>query len=449
METNTSEQPVSTSPPLPTNSSGHDLPSIKQLLNESWDGFTKSMLNLFIVNVIGLVAYLLLFILIIIVFATVGVGVLSVVNMKSVESVASTLLAPSVITAAIIGGLVFLVASIIISFVMQIGSVIAVSDYKQRPSVGSIIRRSFSFIIPLLVVSILIGIINLGAFFVFILPAILFYFFFMFSPFEVILGNQKGISALKRSMAMVVHNFGGVLIRVLVLIGVYIAVVVFIPNILLKIEPATGTIVNIFTFFLSFLISWFMLSYMITLYKHAKATVGEEEKSSIKWVWVVSIIGWIIALMVFFSTYKMISSGVFNSLFESALKNKMSTEGSKPDIYNFNTGQGITTSPSPSPFPVIQQKSVSSCIQYNIREGEFASNKCYLQKDYDDLIYYLNRFSSAVFSYNGAVSSMEITCSGSDFFKNSCEKDKATKEKAGQDMNAYRATINRIIATGK
>jgi len=90
-----------------------------------------------------------------------------------------------------------------------------------------------------------------------------------------------------------------------------------------------------------------------------------------------------------------------------------------------------------------------SCIQYPIREGEFASNKCYSQQDYNDLIYYLQQFNNSAFSFNGAVASMEITCSGSDFFKDSCERDKQRKQQAEQDMNQYRAEINAIIAKGQ
>ncbi len=98
----------------------------------------------------------------------------------------------------------------------------------------------------------------------------------------------------------------------------------------------------------------------------------------------------------------------------------------------------------------VNQKSAGpSCNRYTIREGEFASDKCYVKKDYDELVYYLSRFNSAAFSYNGAISSMEITCNGSEFFKNSCEKNKAQKSQAETDMNNYRGIINGIIGRGK
>lgn len=90
-----------------------------------------------------------------------------------------------------------------------------------------------------------------------------------------------------------------------------------------------------------------------------------------------------------------------------------------------------------------------SCIRKNIREGEFAGNKCYSQQDYEDLEYYLGRFNSAVFSLESAEASMRITCSGSDFFKDSCERDKQKKGQAESDISKYRSIIQGIIAKGK
>jgi hypothetical protein len=91
----------------------------------------------------------------------------------------------------------------------------------------------------------------------------------------------------------------------------------------------------------------------------------------------------------------------------------------------------------------------SNCTQYKIYEGEFASDKCYSSQDYKDLQYYLSAYNSAVFSYNGAISSMRITCSGSDFFKDSCDRDKSQKDEAEKKINEYKSTIQGIIARGK
>lgn len=120
----------------------------------------------------------------------------------------------------------------------------------------------------------------------------------------------------------------------------------------------------------------------------------------------------------------------------------------------------ITPSPRPAPVkktaPAVGQTQpiYSNCIRKNIREGEFASNKCYSQADYEDLNYYLQRYDSAKFSLSGAESSMRITCNcrvqqECDFFKDSCERDKQQKSRAEADINNYRGIIQGIIARGK
>lgn len=116
-------------------------------------------------------------------------------------------------------------------------------------------------------------------------------------------------------------------------------------------------------------------------------------------------------------------------------------------------------SPTPTPIPtkksapVIQPQSqpvVSNCIRKNIREGEFASNKCYLQADYEDLQYYLGRYNNSVFDRDSAVSFMGITCGGrSEMFQQDCEKQKARKAEAETNMDKYRGIIQGIIAKGR
>jgi tetratricopeptide (TPR) repeat protein len=59
-----------------------------------------------------------------------------------------------------------------------------------------------------------------------------------------------------------------------------------------------------------------MLVYDITLYKQARVALESEREKSIVWMWIVSIIGWLIAVGIFFISYKAISSGVLNEVFK-------------------------------------------------------------------------------------------------------------------------------------
>jgi len=113
-------------------------------------------------------------------------------------------------------------------------------------------------------------------------------------------------------------------------------------------------------------------------------------------------------------------------------------------------GVGVTTGNSSGNSGAAAAPAAASCKPVNIREGEFASNKCYAPADYDDLIYYIRAFDRAVFDHNGAVGKANVTCQGfTESFAQSCEEAKATIEKAKGDMDNYRNTINSLIAKGK
>lgn len=116
----------------------------------------------------------------------------------------------------------------------------------------------------------------------------------------------------------------------------------------------------------------------------------------------------------------------------------------------------ITPSPTAAPVkksaPAVQQNQpvYTNCIRKNIREGEFASNKCYAPQDYEDLEYYLGRYNSAVFERDSQESFIGVTCPGmSDMFKKSCEEHKQKKAEAEANMANYRNIVQGIIAKGK
>ncbi|OGE26692.1 hypothetical protein A3C26_01000 [Candidatus Daviesbacteria bacterium RIFCSPHIGHO2_02_FULL_39_12] len=118
------------------------------------------------------------------------------------------------------------------------------------------------------------------------------------------------------------------------------------------------------------------------------------------------------------------------------------------------------TTPSPTAAPVkksapaVQQTQpvYSNCIRKNIREGEFASNKCYSQQDYEDLQYYLGRYETAKLNLSSAEGFLKIDCGAAQTFevkKADCEKDKQDKAAAEAEVNNYRGIIQGIIAKGK
>lgn len=124
------------------------------------------------------------------------------------------------------------------------------------------------------------------------------------------------------------------------------------------------------------------------------------------------------------------------SLKNRELSEKLTVSSAAPAQQNTSVTTSVTTK-------------TSSCTDYVIREGIFASDKCYNSKDLADLQYYIGRYNSAVFSQNAAASGMKITCSGSEFFKDECEEDKQQYDQAIKDQEQYKGIVQGIIAKGK
>lgn len=290
------------------------LPSIGVLFTDSWQAFIHSILSLFILNVVGIVIYLGVTVLAVLLFILSGAGSFLLKNglqglTDNLPNILSSFLVP-VLAISVVFGVIYIIISVVF---LQISSVLIVNS-QGKISVGSAFKKSFGLIIPLFLVGMLTFILSFGALFVLILPVLLFVFLLSFTQFEVVLNNQKWIRALKRSVAIVSKNFGGILIRWLLIMLIYVAIVVIIPNLLRQIGPETQVVVGIFSFIVNLLLGWYMLAYQVTLYKQAKATVGNEETKSIVWMWVIAVIGWLIAIGIFFASYKAISSGLLENL---------------------------------------------------------------------------------------------------------------------------------------
>lgn len=79
--------------------------------------------------------------------------------------------------------------------------------------------KAFSKILPFSWIGILVGLIALGGFFLFIVPAIIFSIWFSLSQFVLLKEDIRGFKALFKSKEYVRGNFWAVLARVLILVG--------------------------------------------------------------------------------------------------------------------------------------------------------------------------------------------------------------------------------------
>lgn len=443
--------------PMNTYGEKKELPSVNELLRESWLAFKGSILNLFFISLFSIGFWLVLALVVVLILVILGVGA-GVLGGGKFEPQA--LLAMG--GAGIVSLLILVLLGILAMSVLQIASILIIGDYERRPGLGEVIKKSFGLVFPLFLTNLILSFFYVGGFFVFFLPGVFFLILFGFAPFEVIFGGKRFLGAIKGSYRMVTQNLGKVLARGLLYFGVMIlvALVLGMPNWIFNLASSSKSSAAVV--FLPFQVMWsffsmivnlslgyFYLCYWVTFYKQVKAVTDEEKKISFGWTWIVAIIGWVLAILlsslIVIGLGKLAQSGVLKKNLEKSLQKQ---EELKDWEVTSLTEPTLTLTPTPVPIKTWVPTVTPSCDEYNIREGEFSSNNCYSQKDYDDLLYYLRRFNSAVSSYNGAISSMRITCSGSDFFKDACERDKKQKQQSEDDMNKYRETIKGIIARG-
>ncbi|NMC35801.1 hypothetical protein GYA49_02035 [Candidatus Beckwithbacteria bacterium] len=606
--------------------------SIGQLLSESWLTFKKSILNLFLISLLSFVLSLIsIGIIGLVVIISIGVKIssLSSFNFSNLlTSNFSTLLVPFI--ALVLGFLLF----VIIQAALQIASIIVIDKKGEEGSFGKALGIGFSLAIPLIATLILTQIIILGGLFLFIIPVLIFGLMLMFVPYEVALSGKSLFKAINGSLKITIQHFGEILVRWLVMVGIVLGIMIFLPLLLEAVNKNLGLMFRFIMIFGNMLVSWYFMAYSVTLYKDAKEKTDWTKKTNTIWVWLIAIFGWIMAVTLGILLYNTIQSKIPD--IEKLIQNKEKIENleqkeaeritsyipsacglsvpvtntsdtyegkdrkwifkeyplkpeafitldqnvlphevawgsflfykSQDDESGINPGfeiicvdntksltqedylalalankdyevshedslkwgevpldlvyvkgtnsegeefrdvqyvglskdekklflikwwgvdeekfatisaqldedmlmmrknlkyrdvnetisdlttQFLNSNKSNNQQSTNTNSQVSSCTPFNIREGEFASNKCYSQQDYDDLQYYLQRFNSSAATYNGAVASMSITCNGSDFFKDQCEQDKKDKEQAEADINNYRNTINGIIAKGR
>lgn len=275
-----------------TNTSTASFPSVGELFRESWETFKKSLLSLFIFNIIGLVGILA------IVAVIVGIAIFSGLGAAFTAGQSNAALTGGIVLIAAIAIFVAIVACIVLGLILQVGQILIINT-QGKIGIGEAIRKGLSLALPVFLVSLLVSIIVFGGFFVFILPGFLFALFFAFAIFDVVIEDSRWTNALRASMSLVTHNFGDVFGRFLLLVVIQIGAYFlfsFFPNIISQFNEIAGGILYLIGVIPNILLGWFCMVYMLVLYKQAKAVKGTGQ-SGLLWVGIVAGIGWILALI--------------------------------------------------------------------------------------------------------------------------------------------------------
>ncbi|SRR6266568_4987651 len=265
-----------------------ELPSIAQLATGAWELFKETWISyLKLVGVtVGFVFLALLIGVIIslpVTFVAIGSG-LQFFNHLTPFHIATLLLLG-------LWFILFFLSIIAIEVIFPIVSIFILRGKKPTPFFA-LIKQSRRFFLPFFLTTLLSSLLALGGMILLVIPGLLIAFFFTFVAFEVIIDDQMGSAALKRSYFMVKNHFWEVLGRLLVL-----EVAVVIISLLLKRLASGESLLMLVQFLFSIFASWYARAYVYLLYKEVRANTTFPEKISLNWIWIVSVIGWAVIIL--------------------------------------------------------------------------------------------------------------------------------------------------------
>lgn len=259
----------------------HQIPPLRSLFEETYRTCKESLLPLFVISILSIVSF---------VCVSVILLLLTLIYLLLFHNISA--LIPLVIVDIIL----LTISIIIIGLISQVATIIVI-DSSGRIPVFEAIKKSYPFLLPFFIIDVLTGLVTLGGYFLLILPGILFAIFFVFTPYEVILGNHRGFTALRNSYHMVKTHFGEVFVRIL-LICLLQTAIQFLPRIIPQDQMGLHVIVGILSFIISILFGWFISVYFVLLYKQVTAATNMVEKTSLTWIYIISAIGWIMGIII-------------------------------------------------------------------------------------------------------------------------------------------------------
>lgn len=270
------------------------LPSISALFKESWETLKGSALNLFILYLISFGLFLGIFMIGLI--TAIPLGLFSIMSAFSSNEFNPAALIASLGTLGIVI-LILIIVGYVINLAMNAAVIMAVADYKNKPSAGALFKKGFSFVLPLFLANILLTFIIGGGYFLLIIPGIVFAIALSFTLFEIVLQKKSVLDAMRRSMGIVFSNFWGILGRMLLFI-ILVIVIIFIPQIISTTSKDSSVAAGFgfLSFFIQIGIGWFGTAYFITLYKQASAA-SSNKTGKLLLPSILAVIGWIIGIV--------------------------------------------------------------------------------------------------------------------------------------------------------
>lgn len=268
---------------------------ISELFKPAWEKTQKNLLKLFLLTiipfVIGGIGLVILFSLILI-FGTLG---------------SSAILNPMIV---LVTGVSILIG-VIALLVVNISIMLVLAESQTNLSLIDLIKLAFKKVVPLLVLSLLSGLIVAGGFVMLIIPGILFAILLSYSSYYLILDQVSPIEAMRKSVYLVSKNFGVIFIRLITLFGMSFVIGILF-NMLSSQNNGFSLLSTIISMIFNLVFGWFSISFLIIVFQEAKKIAGDG-KGKLLWMVIVALIGWIIILGSSYLVYRTASNSIGTS----------------------------------------------------------------------------------------------------------------------------------------
>ena len=272
-----------------------DLPAITDLIQDSWKLFEKTAI-IYVKLFVLIAAFLLVGILI-------GFIIALPLSLNAFSPNFNAFLHPAgfsilLLIVLLVWLILYLLIIIGVGIMFPIVSLFILQEKKKEPLI-SLIKQSKPYILPYFITLLLSSLITLGGVFLFVIPGLIIGVFFVFVIYEVVLDGQTGRAAIKRSYILVRNHFWEIIVRLFILeIGILI-----ISSILNDLAGGNW-LLELVKFLFSVFSIWYSRAYVYLLYQQVRARTTFPEHISIRWIWIVSGIGWflVLALMMALST---------------------------------------------------------------------------------------------------------------------------------------------------
>lgn len=287
-------------------SSLKQFPTLKNLLQESWEVFKAKIKPLVILSVIQSFAYAGIFA---VIFAT---SLAMIVPFGAIDLTAGTNvldLLYNIGWQVWFGLFAMFLALITMGIFFQSASILIID---RTISIQDSLRTAFKYLLTLLSSTLIVLFIVLGGLFLLLIPGIILAFYLMFTPFEIILENKKALEAIKTSVALVKSNAKEVLLKMVIWMVIIMLVSAGLDKLLS--DPNEPSILYQFAMYL---IGLFNTIFLYKLYKTVKNTAGNVAPSSLKGIVAVSLLGWLIVAFSGMSIIRVLQSVDLSEFYSS------------------------------------------------------------------------------------------------------------------------------------